>query len=133
MVIISVLTYLICDYIDRLPPDRIAAMTDLSIDRPIAEAPLLPGEINTRAAGLALAALLGGAWLLAQSYGWRQGALFLLGGALGLSLYHALFGFTSAFPVFIADRRGPGFRAAMLLLPVAVLVFFPALGQGSPF
>ncbi len=47
-------------------------MTDLSIDRPIAE-PLLPdafpAQINARAAGLALAALLGGAWLLAQNYG----------------------------------------------------------------
>jgi len=108
-------------------------MTDLSIDRPIAEAPLLPGEINTRAAGLALAALLGGAWLLAQSYGWRQGALFLLGGALGLSLYHALFGFTSAFRVFIADRRGAGLRAQMLMLAVAVLLFYPTLAQGSLF
>ena len=108
-------------------------MTDLSIDRPIAEAPLLPGEINTRAAGLALAALLGGACLLAQSYGWRQGALFLLGGALGLSLYHALFGFTSAFRVFIADRRGAGLRAQMLMLAVAVLLFYPTLAQGTLF
>jgi uncharacterized membrane protein YedE/YeeE len=108
-------------------------MTDLSIDRPIAEAPLLPGEINTRAAGLALALLLGGAWLLAQDYGWRQGALFLLGGGLGLSLYHALFGFTSAFRVFIADRRGAGLRAQMLMLAIAVLLFYPTLAQGSLF
>ena len=93
-------------------------MTDLSIDRPVAATPTLPGEINTRAAGLALAALLGGAFLLAQSYGWRQGALYLLGGALGITLYHALFGFTSAFRVFIADRRGAGLRAQMLMATV---------------
>jgi uncharacterized membrane protein YedE/YeeE len=108
-------------------------MTDLSIDRPVAETPTLPGEINTRAAGLALAALLGGAFLLAQAYGWRQGALYLLGGALGITLYHALVGFTSAFRVFIADRRGAGLRAQMLMLAIAVLLFYPTLAQGSLF
>jgi uncharacterized protein len=108
-------------------------MTDLSIDRPIAETPTLPGEINTRAAGLALAALLGGAVLLADSYGWRQAALYLLGGGLGITLYHALFGFTSAFRVFIADRRGAGLRAQMLMLAIAVVLFYPTLAQGSLF
>src|SRR5260221_190710 len=108
-------------------------MTDLSIDRPVTQSPLLPGEINTRVAGLAAAALLGGAWLLAQSFAWRQGALFLLGGALGLVLYHALFGFTSAFRVFIADRRGAGLRAQMAMLALAVVLFFPALSAGSLF
>jgi uncharacterized membrane protein YedE/YeeE len=108
-------------------------MTDLSIDRPLAGTPTLPSEINARAAGLAVALLLGGAFLLAQSYGWRQGALYLLGGALGITLYHALFGFTSAFRVFIADRRGAGLRAQMLMLAIAVLLFYPALAQGSLF
>jgi uncharacterized membrane protein YedE/YeeE len=131
---ISLLTYKKCDYIDRdLPAQDRAIMTDLSIDRPIAEMPSLPGEINTRAAGLAVALLLGGAVLLAQSYGWRQGALYLLGGGLGITLYHALFGFTSAFRVFIADRRGAGLRAQMLMLAIAVLLFYPALAQGSLF
>jgi len=50
-----------------------------------------------------------------------------------LSLYHALFGFTSAFRVFIADRRGAGLRAQMLMLAIAVLLFYPALAQGSLF
>src|SRR5258708_25941793 len=118
-------------------PHRTPPMTDLPVDGPFAETPRLPGEIpaeiNARVAGWALAALLGGAWLLAQSYGWRQGALFLLGGALGITLYHALFGFTSAFRVFIADRRGAGLRAQMLMLAVAVLLFYPTLAQGSLF
>src|SRR5260221_10104768 len=109
-------------------------MTDLSVDRPFAETPRLPGEIpaeiNARVAGLALAALLGGAWLLAQNYGWRQGTLFLLGGPLGLALYHPLFGFTSAFHVFIPDRRGARVPAQMLMLPVAVLLVHPPFAQG---
>ncbi|MCA4131098.1 VOC family protein, partial [Pseudomonas aeruginosa] len=37
--------------------------------------------------------------------------LFIVGGALGLTLYHAAFGFTSAWRVFIRERRGAGLRA----------------------
>ena len=63
---------------------------------------------------------------------WRQAALFLVGGVLGLLLYHASFGFTSAWRVFISDRRGAGLRAQMLMLAVACLLFFPVLGSGTP-
>src|SRR5258708_39275230 len=108
-------------------------MTDLSIDRPIAQLPGLPGEINARIVGLALVVLLGGAFWLARIFAWRQGALFLLGGALGVILYHALFGFTSAFRVFIADRRGAGLRAQMLMLASAAIMFYPTLAQGTLF
>jgi len=40
-----------------------------------------------------------------------------------VALYHALFGFTSAWRVFIADGRGAGLRAQTLMLAVAVLLF----------
>ncbi len=63
----------------------------------------------------------------------RQALLLLVGGALGLALYHASFGFTSAWRVFIVERRGAGLRAQMVLLALAVLLFFPALGAGSLF
>jgi hypothetical protein len=36
--------------------------------------------------------------------------LLAVGAALGLTLYHAAFGFTSAWRVFINDRRGAGAR-----------------------
>ena len=62
---------------------------------------------------------------------WRQAALFLVGAAAGLVLYHAAFGFTSAWRVFISDRRGAGLRAQMLMLAVTCAVFFPLLGAGS--
>src|SRR5205823_2642996 len=45
-------------------------------------------------------------------------------------LYHAAFGFTSAWRQFITERRGAGLRAQMLMLAVASIVFFPALGAG---
>lgn len=76
------------------------------------------------------ALLLGAAWLQ-YAVGWRQAALLIVGAAAGLVLYHAAFGFTSAWRVFISDRRGAGLRAQMLMLAVTCLVFFPVLASGS--
>ena len=81
-------------------------------------------------AGLAIAL---GAWLLNASFGWRIAALFVVGAAAGVVLYHAAFGFTSAWRVFIADGRGAGLRAQMLMLAVTCAVFFPLLAAGEAF
>jgi uncharacterized membrane protein YedE/YeeE len=61
----------------------------------------------------------------------RVALLFVTGTALGIVLYQSLFGFTSAFRVLLADGRSAGFRAQMIMLGVACLLFFPALGAGS--
>jgi uncharacterized protein len=109
-------------------------MTDLSVDaRLIADPPVRQADINRRVVTVALIVLAAGALVLAETVSWRQGALFLLGGGLGIALYHALFGFTSAWRLFIADRRGAGLRAQMLMLAVAVVLFFPFLAQGTIF
>src|SRR3984893_5829958 len=109
-------------------------MTDLSVDaRLLARDRGLIPHINPAVVTFASALLAAGALALANPYTWRQGALFLLGGALGLVLYHALFGFTSAWRVFVADGRGAGLRAQMLLLGVAVVLLFSALASGSLF
>lgn len=76
--------------------------------------------------------LMIGMWL-AQAVSWRQAALFTVGGALGIVLYHAQFGFTSAYRIFISERRGAGLRAQMAMLALACLLFFPALSAGSLF
>jgi uncharacterized membrane protein YedE/YeeE len=68
-----------------------------------------------------------------QVVGVKQALLFLIGGALGMTLYHASFGFTSSWRVFIKERRGRGLRAQMIMLALAVLLFFPALGAGELF
>jgi uncharacterized membrane protein YedE/YeeE len=62
-----------------------------------------------------------------------DGVLFLIGGAAGVVLYHAAFGFTSAWRIFIADARGAGLRAQMLMLAVTCAVFFPVLASGQVF
>jgi hypothetical protein len=109
-------------------------MTDLSVDaRLLATERGASPSMNNWVVIVALAVLGAGALALGDAYSWRQGALFLLGGALGLVLYHALFGFTSAWRVFVADGRGAGLRAQMLMLAVAVVLFFPALASGSLF
>ena len=51
----------------------------------------------------------------------------------GLPPDDAAFGFTSAWRVFISDRRGEGLRAQMAMLAIAVLLFFPALSAGQLF
>ena len=77
--------------------------------------------------------LLVGAYALGEAYDWRRGAQLVLGAALGLTLYHAAFGFTSAWRRFIVERRGAGLRAQMLMLGIAVALFFPALADSSLF
>jgi hypothetical protein len=82
---------------------------------------------------VAFALLVLGAVFLHNLVGTRQVLFLVVGAALGLTLYHAAFGFTSAWRVFINDRRGAGLRAQMVMLAIAVLLFFPALGAGTLF
>jgi uncharacterized membrane protein YedE/YeeE len=55
----------------------------------------------------------------------------LTGVALGVVLYQSVFGFTSAFRVLLVDRRSAGFRAQMVMLGAACLLFFPTLASGT--
>ena len=82
---------------------------------------------------IALLLVAAGAVYLNQSVSWRQGALWIVGALLGVALYHASFGFTQAWRVFVSDRRGAGLRAQMFMLGLGVLLFFPVLSQGSLF
>lgn len=96
-------------------------------------AALPPIQINRKPLWVALALLAIGAVYLTQSVSLRQSALWIIGALLGVALYHASFGFTQAWRVFVADRRGAGLRAQMFMLALGVLLFFPVLSQGSLF
>jgi uncharacterized membrane protein YedE/YeeE len=89
---------------------------------------LVPGPAAITAILIALAA-----WYLNAAISWRQSALFLVGAGAGVVLYHAAFGFTSSWRVFISDRRGAGLRAQMLMLAITCAVFFPLLASGTLF
>ena len=68
---------------------------------------------------------------LDNSYGWRQGAVFIVGLAAGIILYHAAFGFTAAWREVVSTGRGAGLRAQMIMLAITVLVFTPLIAQGE--
>ncbi len=71
--------------------------------------------------------------LIQQMVSLRMALLFVTGTALGIVLYHSLFGFTSAFRVLLSDRQSAGFRSQMIMLGVACLLFFPVLANGTFF
>jgi hypothetical protein len=77
--------------------------------------------------------LAGGAAYIGSAVGGQLAWLFLLGGALGLVLYHAAFGFASAWRAFLSEGRGDGLRAQMVMLGLATLLFFPLLDGGTAF
>jgi uncharacterized protein len=89
--------------------------------------------VNTRPAVLAVAAIVLTSLYLNATVSGRQSLLFLIGAAAGVILYHAAFGFTSAWRVFAADRRGAGLRAQMLMLAATTAVFVPVLADGHFF
>ncbi len=82
---------------------------------------------------LAALGITAGAIYFQSVVSWRQSLLFLIGVFAGIVLYHAAFGFTSSWRVFISDRRGAGLRAQMLMLAATCLVFFPLLASGNLF
>src|SRR5438477_381288 len=107
-------------------------MTDVSLDAPVLASRASPAVgINVKISAAAATLLAVGTLALAATVSWRQGALYLVGGALGITLYHALFGFTSAWRIFISHRRGVGLRAQMIMLTAAVLLFYPSLARGT--
>ena len=63
-------------------------------------------------------------------FGWRFGALLVIGGLLGVCLYHASFGFTAAYRNAMVRRDVAGVRAQVLMIGLAVLFFAPTLAEG---
>jgi len=97
----------------------------------IPQQPLAPLSQNRRTLGVA-GAIAGFLLIyLASAYGWRQGALFLVGLAAGVFLYHAAFGFTSAWREVVTTGRSAGLRAQMVMLGITVLIFTPLISFGE--
>lgn len=103
-------------------------MTDLSLAAPKP----VPAVLADRGP-LAVAAtlLVLGFFLISQLVDLRQGTLFLIGGGLGVALYHGSFGFTGGWRRMVVERRGRGMRAQMLAIGVATLAMLPLVAAGS--
>ena len=79
-----------------------------------------------------LLALILGAFALGDQ-GWRHSALFVTGGAMGLVLYHAAFGFSAAYRRLFVHRDGRGVEAQLIMLAVGTMLFAPVLAEDSLF
>lgn len=101
-------------------------------DATLASPKFLPAATADRlpliVAGLAL---LLGFVLITLLVDLRQGGLFLIGGALGATLFHGSFGFTGGWRRMVVERRGRPMRAQMLMIGVAALAMIPLVAAGN--
>ena len=103
-------------------------MSDISAPAP----KFLPPAVVDRAPLLVAAAmLLAGFAFITWQVDLRQGTLFLIGGGLGVALYHGSFGFTGGWKRMVVERRGRGMRAQMLTIAVAALAMIPLVAAGN--
>ena len=103
-------------------------MTDTSFERPAYLPPAIVDRAPLYVAGGALAiGFLAILWLIDL----RQAALFLVGGLLGVALYHGSFGFTGGWRRMVVEKRGRGMRAQLLMIAVAAVAMIPLLAAGS--
>ena len=68
---------------------------------------------------------------LGLAHGWRQAAAWLLGAALGFVMFRASFSFAGAFRRLLAERRGVGVRAQLLMIAAAAVLILPAAAAGE--
>ncbi len=82
------------------------------------------------AAGTLVAALVAARAAVAQP---RLALLFAIGVLLGVTLYHAAFGFASAYRRLLLERDAAAVRAQLLMLALATVLFAPVLAQGDAY
>ena len=70
---------------------------------------------------------------LLVNYSLKHFLLLFIGFGLGVSLYHAAFGFTGAWRNFILERNGNGIRSQLLAIGLAILLILPFLHSESLF
>ncbi len=103
-------------------------MTDLSL---AGRTQLTFPEVDREPAFVTVGALILGFVAITALVDLRQGALFLVGGLLGVTLYHGAFGFTGGWRRMVVEKRGRGMRAQMLMIAVAAVAMIPLLAAGS--
>lgn len=101
---------------------------DRAAHRP-AEGQAPPTNWPVVAVGLVLAVLLG--WAVSRHANAIMVGTSVLGLALGFTLFHSRFGFTSAWRQVVAVGQGVALRAHMLMLAVACVLFAAVLSAGA--
>ena len=90
-----------------------------------------PTPIDKGPVSVALLAIATVAVSVGALIGVRQSILFIIGCCLGLTLYHASFGFAGSWRRLVVEKRGQGLRAQMLMIGLASIVFIPLLFKGE--
>jgi uncharacterized membrane protein YedE/YeeE len=65
---------------------------------------------------------------LQSEFNVKQSLFFLVGIIFGITLMHAMFGFTGGWRMFIRSRHSLGVRAQIILIICSSLLFFPIVG-----
>ncbi len=94
----------------------------------MSEAALSQSRVDKPVVLIALFLILALSLFLQQAFDLRHALLFLTGIGLGISLMHAMFGFTGGWRSFIRSRRSAGVRSHIILLMLSSLLFFPVVG-----
>ncbi len=81
---------------------------------------------------IALMAIASMAYFIMQDVSSRHALLFIIGTGLGISLFHASFGFTGGWRRFIRERDGLAVRAHILLFALATLATVPVVAGIYP-
>jgi uncharacterized membrane protein YedE/YeeE len=72
-------------------------------------------------------------FVVVLDFGTAKALLFLVGLAMGVTLYHAAFGFTGAYRRALEEKDISGITAQALMLALAMVFFAPILAQGEIF
>lgn len=103
-------------------------MTDIPFTPPN----YLPAAVSDRAPALVAAfGLALGFVAIAALVDVRHATLFIIGGGLGVALYHGAFGFTGGWRRMVVERRGRAMRAQMLMIGVAAIAMIPLIAAGN--
>jgi len=82
---------------------------------------------------LGITLLICGLIFLFVSYSFKHSLLLIIGFGLGVSLYHAAFGFTGSWRNFIIEKKGNGIRSQLFAIALAILLILPFLDNESLF
>ena len=82
---------------------------------------------------LGIVLLIFGLSFLFVNYSVKHFFLLIIGFGLGVSLYHAAFGFTGSWRKFINEKKGNGVRSQLFAIALAVVLIAPFLAGESLF
>ena len=90
-------------------------------------------RIDKPALTLGMILFMCGLIFLFVNYSVKHSLLLIIGFGLGVSLYHAAFGFTGAWRRFIINKQGNGIRAQLFAIALASLLILPLLNSENYF